>query len=128
MYIHIQHIKILQTLKEAAEEAGNGEVRGDFGDTACFETVTTNSKGIAQVTFTLPDNVTTYTATAHSANKDLYVGVNTLDIVSKLDFFIQSTEPRNVKTTDDLVLNATSIAEDKYKDCCRRCEILAPGP
>ena len=33
-----------------------------------------------------------------------------IDITSKLDFFIQSTEPRNVKTTDDLVLNATSIA------------------
>ena len=34
--------------------------------------------------------------------------------MSKLDFFIQSTEPRNVKTTDDLVLNATTIAEEKY--------------
>lgn len=89
-------------------------MRTDFGDTACFETVETNSKGIATVEFTLPDNVTTYTVTAHSANKDLYVGVNKLDIVSKLDFFIQSTEPRNVKVTDDLVLNATSIAEEKY--------------
>ena len=28
---------------------------------------------------------------------------------------MQSTEPRNVKTTDDLVLNATSIAEENYE-------------
>lgn len=93
---------------------GNGEVRGEFGDTACFETIETNSKGIATISFTLPDNVTTYTVTAHSVNKDLYLGVNKKDIVSKLDFFIQSTEPRNVKVTDDLVLNASSIAEEKY--------------
>ena len=66
------------------------------------------------VSFTLPDNVTTYTVTAHSVNEDLYAGVNKIDIVSKLDFFIQSTEPRNVKVTDDLVLNATAIAEENY--------------
>ena len=93
---------------------GGGEPRGDFGDTAYFETVETNSNGEATVTFKLPDNVTTYVVTAHSANKDLYVGVNKAEIVSKLDFFVQCTEPRNVKTSDDLVLNATSIAEEKY--------------
>mgnify|MGYP003302072506 CR=1 FL=1 len=37
-----------------------------------------------------------------------------MDITSTLDFFIQYTEPRKVKTSDDLVLNATSIAEGKY--------------
>ncbi len=93
---------------------GGGDVRSNFADTAYFETVPTNSKGIAKVTFKLPHNVTTYRVTAHSATEDLYVGVNTTQIVSKLNFFIQFTEPRNVKTTDDLVLNATSIAEEKY--------------
>ena len=93
---------------------GDGEPRGDFGDTAYFETISTNSKGEATVTFKLPDNVTTYIVTVHSANKDLYLGVDKTEIISKLDFFIQYTEPRNVKTTDDLVLNATSIAEEKY--------------
>lgn len=93
---------------------GGGESRSNFGDTAYFETVYTDSKGTATVTFTLPDNVTTYRVTAHSANEKLYLGVNTIDIVSTLDFFIQYTEPRNVKTSDDLVLNATSVAEEKY--------------
>ena len=95
------------------DDAG-GQVRGKFGDTAYFETVYTDSKGTATVKFKLPDNVTTYRVTAHSANEDLYLGVNTIDITSTLDFFIQYTEPRNVKTSDDLVLNATSIAEGKY--------------
>lgn len=93
---------------------GDGGPRGKFADTAYFETIETDSNGTAIISFTLPDNVTTYTVTAHSVNKDLYAGVNKLDIVSKLDFFIQSTEPRNVKVTDDLVLNATSIAEENY--------------
>lgn len=94
---------------EAGAGAG-GNVRSDFGDTALFQTVETNSKGEATVKFKLPDNVTTYRVTAHSANKDLYVGVNTLDITSTLDFFVQSTEPRSIKETDDVVLNATSIS------------------
>lgn len=93
---------------------GGGDARGEFADTAHFETVYTDKNGIAKITFKLPDNVTTYRVTAQSANEDLYLGVNTLDIVSKLDFFVQSTEPRNVKTSDDLVLNATSVADTKY--------------
>ena len=93
---------------------GDGDTRGNFGDTAYFVTVYTDSNGVANVKFKLPDNVTTYRVTVHSANEELYVGVNKIDITSKLDFFIQSTEPRNVKTTDDLVLNATSIASEQY--------------
>jgi len=93
---------------------GGGDTRGNFGDTAYFDTVYTDSNGVANVKFKLPDNVTTYRVTVHSANEELYVGVNKIDITSKLDFFIQSTEPRNVKTTDDLVLNATSIASEQY--------------
>ena len=93
---------------------GDGDTRGNFGDTAYFNTVYTDSNGIANVKFKLPDNVTTYRVTVHSANEDAYVGVNKIDITSKLDFFIQSTEPRNIKTTDDLVLNATSVASEQY--------------
>lgn len=93
---------------------GGGEPRGEFADTAHFETVYTNNKGEAKVKFKLPDNVTSYRVTAHGANEDMYVGVNYIDIVSTLDFFVQSNEPRNVKTTDDLVLNATSIADENY--------------
>lgn len=101
--------------KEAGGEGGGGEdVRANFGDTAYFETVYTDSNGVANVKFKLPDNVTTYRVTVHAANEDAYVGVDKIDITSKLDFFIQSTEPRNVKTTDDLVLNATSIASEQY--------------
>jgi len=100
-------------VEEGGRGSGDNPIRTKFGDTAYFETVYTDSKGTATVKFKLPDNVTTYRVTAHSANEDLYLGVNTIDITSTLDFFIQYTEPRNVKTSDDLVLNATSIAKGK---------------
>ena len=93
---------------------GGGEPRGDFADTAHFETIHTDKNGIAKIKFKLPDNVTTYRVTAQSANEDLEIGVNTKQITSKLDFFVQSVEPRGIKTDDDLVLNATSIAETRY--------------
>lgn len=93
---------------------GGGEPRGDFADTAHFETIHTDRNGIAKIKFKLPDNVTTYRITAQSANEDLEIGVNTKQITSKLDFFVQSVEPRGIKTDDDLVLNATSIAETRY--------------
>lgn len=97
-----------------AEGGGGGGPRGKFADTAHFETVYTNKKGEATVKFKLPDNITTYRVTTHAANKDMYVGVNFIKITSTLDFFIQSVSPRSVKTTDDLVLNAISVADEKY--------------
>ena len=93
---------------------GDGEPRGNFADTAHFETVKTNKDGIAKIKFKLPDNVTTYRITAHSANDNLELGVNTKKITSKLDFFVQSVEPRGIKVEDDLVLNATAIADTNY--------------
>ena len=93
---------------------GGGEPRGKFADTAHFETVNTDKNGIAKLKFKLPDNVTTYRITAHSANENLELGVNTKKITPKLDFFVQSVEPRGIKVEDDLVLNATAIADTNY--------------
>ena len=94
---------------------GDGSVRSNFSDTTYFDSVSTNNNGEAEVKFKLPDNVTTYRITAHSTNPDLYLGVETKNITSKLEFFIQSTEPRGIKQDDDVVLNATSIADEKYE-------------
>ena len=96
---------------DGGDGSGGGEPRSKFGDTAYFETVYTDRNGVATVTFTLPDNITSYRVTAHSANADLYVGENKINITSTLDFFIQFTEPKGVKSTDDLVISATSVSE-----------------
>ena len=89
---------------------GDGSsARMDFKDTAHFESMVTDENGIATLTFKLPDNVTSYRVTAHAANKDAYVGDTYINVKSTLDFFIESTVPRNVKYTDDLVVNASAL-------------------
>lgn len=90
----------------------SGYTRGEFADTAYFDKVSTGKNGIAKISFKLPDNVTTYRITAQSANEDLYIGTNKNVITSKLDFFVQSTAPRGLKDTDDVVLNATAVTKE----------------
>lgn len=113
-YTYSSHTDYLNRVDGGGGGGGDGEVRADFGDTAYFETVYTDLNGNATVRFKLPDNVTTYRVTAQCANEDSYLGVETIDITSTLDFFIQATQPRKVKTTDDLVLNATCVADSTF--------------
>lgn len=87
---------------------GGDSARYNFKDTAFFKTVSTDKNGEAKFKFTLPDNITSYRLTAHSANKDGYVGVNTSHISVVEDFFVESPIPQGVKYTDDLVINAIS--------------------
>ena len=114
-YTFSSYLDILENNEPGKGGGGGGEPRGKFSDTAYFDTVETDEKGVAKVSFSLPDNVTTYRVTAHAANKELYLGENTEKIVSTLDFFVQYTAPRGVKSSDDLVLTATSIADNDYK-------------
>lgn len=113
-YTYSSYTDYLNVIEGGGKGGGDGEVRTDFGDTAYFETVYTDSNGKATVKFKLPDNVTTYRVTAQCANEDCYLGVGTIDITSTLNFFIQSTQPRKVKTTDDLVLNATCVSNNTF--------------
>lgn len=88
---------------------GGGDLyRGDFGDNAFFDSVVTDSDGKARVTFTLPDTVTKYRVCAQAVN-GMNAGVSKTSLDAKLDFFIQHTEPENIKPTDDYVAAACAI-------------------
>ena len=113
-YSYSSYLDYILAPAEGGAGGGVDMVRANFADTAHFELISTDKNGNAKVAFKLPDNVTTYRVTAHAVNEDLYLGVNTKKITSKIDFFIQSTEPRGIKTTDDVVLNATAISDTKY--------------
>lgn len=88
---------------------GGTGYRDNFADTAYFGTVITDGNGHASVTFTLPDTVTSYRITAHAAGRNMHVGVGKSAVTVTQDFFIQHTEPRGVKTSDDLVVGACGI-------------------
>ena len=70
-------------------------VRQDFKDTAFFQAqVTTDANGQAQVTVTLPQNLTTWVADARAATIDGRVGQATNEIVSSKPLFVELQTPR----------------------------------
>lgn len=87
----------------------SGGIRGDFGDTIYFDTIETDSNGYAKVKFKLNDSITSFRITVHAVNDDVDLGVNHTNIESTLPVSIVFTEPRGIKETDDLVLNALGI-------------------
>lgn len=82
-------------------ECGEGEgERKDFKDTAFFGTVRTDRKGNGQITFKVPDNLTSWRATYQCVTGDLWAGSGNIPIKVKLPFFV------------DMVLNENYLEGD----------------
>jgi hypothetical protein len=87
----------------AAEGGGEGmdqSVRKDFRDTAMFTTINTGTDGKAEVTFKMPDNLTSWRITAQAVTKDLYAGSSITNISSKLPFFVDTIFNKSFMTGD----------------------------
>lgn len=82
-------------------EGGDAYVRADFKDSAFFTVVTTDSNGKAEVSFKLPDNLTSWRITYQAVTKDLYAGSGKLNISSKLPFFVDTIFNKNFITGDN---------------------------
>ncbi len=75
---------------KGAGSYGVFEVRGNFQDTAYWKaSVVTGADGTAQVTVTLPDNLTTWRMDARAVTLDTRVGQVTTDIVSTKPLLVQ---------------------------------------
>jgi uncharacterized protein YfaS (alpha-2-macroglobulin family) len=76
-------------------DLGVVEVRQDFPDTAYWDAhVVTGSNGEANVTVTLPDNLTTWRMDARAVTQDTHVGQASLDIVSTKPLLVRPQTPR----------------------------------
>jgi len=85
-----------------AEHGGEGESdRKDFKDAVFFKTITTDQHGRAQVSFQVPDNLTSWRLTYQAVTKSLQAGNGTSKIKVKLPFFL------------DMVLNNTYLTGDR---------------
>ncbi len=90
-----------------AELAGGFTVRGDFRDTAYWKAdVTTDANGLATVSFTLPDNLTTWRMSAIAITKDGLVGEGQSEVRSTKDLLIRPVTPRFLVVGDKLNLAA----------------------
>lgn len=85
-----------------AEHGGEGgSERKDFRDAVLFKTLTTDNKGKAQISFKVPDNLTTWRLTCQAVTKDLWAATKTAPVVVKLPFFV------------DMVVNDTYLSQDR---------------
>jgi hypothetical protein len=68
-------------------EGGDTPIRKDFRDSALFRTVTSGADGRAEISFRLPDNLTSWRVTYQAVTEDLKAGNGKINISSKLPFF-----------------------------------------
>lgn len=81
--------------------------RKDFKDTAYWNpSVRTDASGKAQISFKLPDNLTTWTIAAVAATADTRVGQATNEIVVTKDVIVRPILPNILRAGDEIVLSA----------------------
>ncbi len=88
-------------------EAGGIRVRRQFVDTAAWiPSVVTSKEGVASVHFAMPDNLTTWRATARGISLGTAVGAATGDVVTSLPLLVRLSVPRFYVDGDDAVISA----------------------
>ncbi len=117
-------------LAPGAKGGGGGEgglVRSDFADTAYWNaTVRTDREGKAQVTVTLPDNLTTWRMQAKAITADAHVGRTDVDIVSTLELLVRPVVPRFFIVGDKVTL-ATLVHNNSTRDLPVTVRLEADG-
>jgi uncharacterized protein YfaS (alpha-2-macroglobulin family) len=84
-----------------------GMARNTFKDTAYWNpTLHTDASGRAQVSFTLPDNLTTWTLAAVGSTSDTKVGQTTSEIVVTKDLIVRPILPNILRLDDEVLLSA----------------------
>lgn len=103
---------LLERFKPGSKGGGGGEdgdssVRGNFKDTAFWQAnVVTNADGTATLSFTLPDNLTTWQLLAIAHTKNHLFGTAKTEIVETKDILVRLVRPRFALVDDAFNLGA----------------------
>lgn len=101
---------LMGVISEGAEKGGGGGDGGGrsiFKDTAYWNpSVKTNANGTAQLTFKLPDNLTTWVVAGISATKDTRVGEGQNEILVSKDVIVRPVLPNILRVDDSITLSA----------------------
>jgi len=95
----------------SGDDKGGADIktRKYFPDTAFWEpSVVTNSQGLSEFRFKLPDNLTTWRATCRAATLDALVGQATQEIVVKKPFLVRLETPRFIVEGDEVRIVAVA--------------------
>jgi alpha-2-macroglobulin len=103
------------------------DVRQNFPDTAFWNAVVqTDESGIATVTVTLPDNLTTWRMDARAVTNDTLVGQTKVDILSTKQLLVRPQTPRFLIAGDQSEVSA-AIHNDTGKDQTVTASLKAQG-
>lgn len=99
---------------------GGGDMAGSFlrsrfQDTAFFQSVTTDKKGVALVNFTLPEDLTRYRVLARGVTADTATGETQSSIRSALGFYVRLSAPTLLTRGDETTVYTTVHNETKDK-------------
>lgn len=99
-YLYYSHQLLVPDPSQAERGGGGGDERQVFKDTPYFGVATTDENGQANISFTLPDNITTWLMYAQAVTTDLDAGHSSFSIPATLDFFITSNYPSSILSQD----------------------------
>ncbi len=106
-------------------EKGGGP-REFFTDAALFKTVTTDGRGQARTSFTLPDNITSWRVTAQGLSARLDVGVSVSKIPVSLPVFIEATIGKEYLAGDEPVARLRSYGTSLKRNDPVTLSLTAP--
>lgn len=87
--------------------AARPALRTNFNETAFFyPRLTTNDQGQAEITFTLPESLTSWKFLGFAHTDDVHFGLITATAVAAKDFMLQPQLPRFLRTGDEATLQA----------------------
>lgn len=90
-----------------------GAPRSEFKDTALFRSVTTNGSGEAEVTFTLPHNITSWRITALGIDKNnMYAGRGGGNIIVTKSFFADLVMNKEYSVKDEPYIGLRAYGSD----------------
>ncbi len=91
---------------KSESQYAEAKIRKEFKDTAFWKPdVITGADGKATVKFNLPDNLTTWRATARAVSADLRVGSNVVRVVSRKDLILRLETPRFMTEGDTVTVS-----------------------
>jgi len=113
-----------------APDTGGGQdssPRSKFRDVALFDTVRTDGDGRGSITFTLPDNITSWRVTSRGVTGALQAGSAVTNLPSGLPFFVEVTSNTEYLASDRPVIALRAFGRDLHRGDVVEYRITAPS-
>ena len=104
-------------------------LRTNFGETAFFyPKVETNSEGVAELSFTLPESLTSWRFMGLAHDKEMRVGTIDTMVIAQKQLMVQPNMPRFLRTGDKATISANVINTSDHDMKVTVTMTLSPQP